>query len=163
MANLLVDRRYANADFPISPPCWRPFSPKRKPSRAVGGGCLALAGPIADDGASARLTNLPWTIDSADLSRRFGLPALRLVNDFAGAAMGAVTSSAGAAVTLQQGARWPRRPASWSAPARAWAWPSCCPKAVAGASSRRRRPCRLCPRRRTAMALWAFLRGGMGA
>ena len=37
------------------------------------GGCLALAGPIADDGRSAHLTNLPLNIDSDALSRRFGL------------------------------------------------------------------------------------------
>ena len=69
-----------------------------------------MAGPIADDGRSARLTNLPWSIDSDDLSSRFGLPGLRLVNDFAAAAMGAVNSSAAHLLTLQQGEPLPGAP-----------------------------------------------------
>lgn len=52
--------------------------------------CLALASPIADDGASARLTNLPWQINARALAARFQLPPITLVNDFAAAAMGAV-------------------------------------------------------------------------
>jgi glucokinase len=101
---LRVDRRYANADFSDFEGVLAAFfaDTQTDPAR-IGGGCLALAGPVADDGRTARLTNLPWTIDSHALSRRFGLPALRLVNDFAGAAMGAVTSSPAQRSTLQQG------------------------------------------------------------
>jgi glucokinase len=102
---LRVDRRYANADFSDFAAVLAAFfaDTQTDPAR-IGGGCLALAGPVADDGRTARLTNLPWIIDSAALSRRFGMPALRLVNDFAGAAMGAVTSSPAQRFTLQQGA-----------------------------------------------------------
>jgi glucokinase len=101
---LLVDRRYANADFKDFAGVLATFlaDTQTDPS-LIGGGCLAVAGPIADDGRSAHLTNLPWRIDSAALSNRFGLPALRLVNDFAGAAMGAVTSSQTQRCTLQPG------------------------------------------------------------
>ena len=65
--------------------------------------CLALAGPVADDGRHAKLTNLPWTIASDALAQRFGMPSPRLVNDFVAAAMGAVTSAAAQRVTLQAG------------------------------------------------------------
>ena len=100
----LDHRRYANADFPDFAAVLAAFlAETRTDTRQVRGGCLALAGPIADDGRSAHLTNLPWNIDSDALSRRFGLPALRLVNDFAGAAMGAVTSSPAQRFTLQPG------------------------------------------------------------
>jgi glucokinase len=101
---LRVDRHYANADFSDFAGVLAAFfaDTQTDPAR-IGGGCLALAGPVADDGRTARLTNLPWNIDSEALSRRFGLPALRLVNDFAGAAMGAVTSSPAQRFTLQQG------------------------------------------------------------
>lgn len=101
---LLLDRRYANADFQDFAGVLDAFfaDTQTEPS-LIGGGCLALAGPIADDGRSAHLTNLPWNIGSDALSRRFGLPALRLVNDFAAAAMGAVTSSPAQRFTLQQG------------------------------------------------------------
>ncbi len=47
--------------------------------------CLAVAGPT--DGHSAQFTNLPWRIDAAALSQRFGLP-FRLVNDFAAVGWG---------------------------------------------------------------------------
>jgi glucokinase len=101
---LVLDRRYANAEFPDFASMLETFfaDTQTDPSQ-IESACLALAGPIADDGHSARLTNLPWTIDSAVLSQRFGLPALRLVNDFAAAALGAVTASPSQLVTLQAG------------------------------------------------------------
>jgi len=101
---LLAHRRYANADFPDFAAVLAAFLADTQTDPAeVGGGCLALAGPIADDGRSAHLTNLPWAIDSVALSSRFGLPRLQLANDFAAAAMGAVTSSQAQRFTLQQG------------------------------------------------------------
>ena len=100
----IFDRRYTNADFPDFTALLAAFlADAQADPGIVTGGCLAVAGPIADDGRSARLTNLPWSIDSAALSLRFGLPALRLVNDFAAAAMGAVASGASHRVTLQAG------------------------------------------------------------
>ncbi|MDP2809504.1 MAG: ROK family protein [Rhodocyclaceae bacterium] len=101
---VLVDRRVANADFEDFAGLLAAFfiETQTDPS-LIGGGCLAVAGPIADDGRSARLTNLPWSIDSDALSHRFGLPALRLANDFAAAALGAVTASSAQRVTLQEG------------------------------------------------------------
>ena len=65
--------------------------------------CLALAGPIADDSASARLTNLPWQIDAQVLATRFKLPPITLVNDFAAAAMGAVLADEAQRYRLQTG------------------------------------------------------------
>jgi glucokinase len=47
---------------------------------------LAVAGPIV--GRSAQLTNAPWLVDADALARRFGIPDVRLVNDFAAAASG---------------------------------------------------------------------------
>ncbi len=101
---LIVDRRYANADYQDFAAVLAAFlrGTNTDPTH-VAGGCLALAGPIADDGASARLTNLPWTIDATELARRFGLPPPRLVNDFAAAAVGAVGTPTTRLVTLQAG------------------------------------------------------------
>ena len=100
----VVDRRYANADFPdFSSVLAAFFADTQTDPSLVTGGCLAIAGPIADDRRSARLTNLPWSIDADTLSRRFGLPALTLANDFAAAALGAVTSSPAQRFTLQEG------------------------------------------------------------
>ncbi|MDP1733191.1 MAG: glucokinase [Sulfuritalea sp.] len=101
---LRVDRRIANADFSDFASLLASFlADTRTDSSLITGGCLAVAGPIADDGRKAALTNLPWTIDVAALSRRFGLPTLRLANDFAAAALGAVTAASTQRVTLQPG------------------------------------------------------------
>ena len=108
---LLVDRRYANADFQDFASLLAAFFAETQTNPAlIAGGCLAVAGPLADDGRSAQLTNLPWQIDSDALSSQFGLPALRLVNDFAAAAMGAVTSTATQLQTLQLGEPLPAAP-----------------------------------------------------
>jgi glucokinase len=69
----------------------------------VEGGCLAVAGPVADDGRSARITNLPWTIDCASLEARFGLRRLCLINDFAGVALGVAAVAPDQLITLQAG------------------------------------------------------------
>jgi glucokinase len=101
---LLVDRRYANADFQSFDEVLAAFlADTQADPKAIAGGCLAVAGPVADDGRSARLTNLPWTIDKDELTKGFGLPALRLANDFAAAALGAVTAPASQLVSLQAG------------------------------------------------------------
>jgi glucokinase len=121
--------------FQTSPPSLPPSSPKPEPipGRSVAV-AFALAGPIADDGRSAHLTNLPWEIDSAVLSSRFGLPTLRLVNDFAGAAMGAVTSSPAQRFALQQGDPLATAPCLVVGAGTAWAWPSSCRSTARGAS-----------------------------
>lgn len=103
-SELVVDRRIANADFPDFASLLAAFfAETRTDPSSITGGCLALAGPIADDGRKAALTNLPWSIDADALSHRFGLPAPRLVNDFAAAALGAVAASSAQLVTLQDG------------------------------------------------------------
>lgn len=101
---LQAERRYANADFQDFAGVLAAFLADTQTDPAqVDGGCLAVAGPIADDGLSAQLTNLPWRIDGADLARRFGLRSLHLANDFAAAAIGAVTSPPAQRHTLQHG------------------------------------------------------------
>jgi len=69
----------------------------------VTGGCLAVAGPVEDSGLSARITNLPWTVDAVRCGAHFGLPPLVLVNDFAAAAAGAAAAAPDDLVTVQAG------------------------------------------------------------
>lgn len=69
----------------------------------VSAGCLAVAGPVSDDGRKAKLTNLPWTLDAVIIESRFKTGPLMLVNDFAGAAMGVTVAPAESVVPLQQG------------------------------------------------------------
>jgi glucokinase len=108
---LIADRRYANADFPDFASLLASFlADTHTLPASLGDGCLALAGPIADCGTSARLTNLPWTIDALDLAQRFSMRPPRLVNDFAAAAVGAVTAQATDLITLQAGEPLPMAP-----------------------------------------------------
>lgn len=93
--------RLASADFQNFPDLLAAFL--RDVTVPVAGGCLAVAGPVAADGRSAKITNLPWTIDCAALETRFGLGPLRLINDFAGVALGVAGLPADQLVTVQLG------------------------------------------------------------
>lgn len=46
--------------------------------------CFGIAGPVVPSatGESAKVTNLPWVIESAALARALGVPCVRLLNDF---------------------------------------------------------------------------------
>lgn len=103
----IVDqRRITSADFQDFAPLLAEFlSDKflRDNTATIDGGCLAVAGPVADDGRSAKITNLPWAIDAAALERQFKLGRLTLVNDFAAAALGVTATPAAELVTLQAG------------------------------------------------------------
>lgn len=70
---------------------------------AIADGCLGLAGPVADDGRSARMTNLPWTVDAEALRGELGTGPLRLINDFAAAALGIEAAGSECRTTLQAG------------------------------------------------------------
>ena len=101
---LIADCRYSNADFQdFSGVLARFLADTHTDPAALTRTCFAVAGPIADDGAAARLTNLPWSLVAADLERDFHLPTPRLVNDFAAAAIGAVTAGSDTLVCLQSG------------------------------------------------------------
>jgi len=65
--------------------------------------CFAVAGPIATNGASANVTNLPWTLDCRKLMKRFNVNRLALVNDFHAVAVGIDTLSDNDVITLQKG------------------------------------------------------------
>ena len=95
------EERLASVDFSDFPALLAAYL--RDDAPAITGGCLAVAGPVADDGRSARITNLPWVIDAAKLEARFGLGPLRLVNDFAAAALGVTVLAPEHRVTLQTG------------------------------------------------------------
>ena len=101
---LTAERRYASADFPdFSSALARYLADTATDPHHITNGCLAIAGPVGDDGVTAKITNLPWTVDTAALAAHFGLPPLRLVNDFAAAAQGAVIADTAHRQTIQAG------------------------------------------------------------
>jgi glucokinase len=68
-------------------------------------GCIAVAGPV--ENGVARLTNLPWSIEEDDLARRFSIPQLSVINDFAAAALGIARLEVSDLLTLQVGVAVP--------------------------------------------------------
>jgi glucokinase len=67
----------------------------------VSGACFAVAGPV--EHGRARLTNLAWQIDEADLARHLPIGRVRVVNDFAAAGLGIPHLPASDLMTLQAG------------------------------------------------------------
>jgi len=63
--------------------------------------CFALAGPVT--GRRMRLTNLPWEIDADELSQRFRIERIKLVNDFAAVGHGIPVLDRSELRTLQEG------------------------------------------------------------
>lgn len=99
---LHAHRRLASADFREFDALLADYL-RGVPER-IDGGCLAVAGPVADDGRTAKITNLPWTIAAAALEARFGFGCLRLINDFAGVALGVATLAPDQLIVVQAGA-----------------------------------------------------------
>ncbi|MDD5248877.1 MAG: glucokinase [Rhodocyclaceae bacterium] len=98
-------RRYACADFASFAALFARFrSDADAHAAGVRGACLAVAGPVDDGGLTAKITNLPWTVDAVACGAAFGLAACALVNDFAAAAAGIAAVAPADLVTLQAGA-----------------------------------------------------------
>lgn len=70
-------------------------------ARSISGACFAVAGPVVR--GRARLTNLPWQPDETEIGRRFGLPSVRIINDFAAAGRGVEHLAPEDLLTLQSG------------------------------------------------------------
>ncbi|MBE9154947.1 glucokinase [Cyanobium sp. LEGE 06113] len=75
---LLRSERYPSAEWPDLAPMVQAFLGSDSPPAAA---CFAVAGPV--QGGEAHLTNLPWQLSEAELSRDTGIERVNLVNDFA--------------------------------------------------------------------------------
>ncbi|MBI1194270.1 MAG: glucokinase [Gammaproteobacteria bacterium] len=65
--------------------------------------CLAVAGPVMEGGARARVTNLPWALDADAVSTRFSFKKTIIINDFEAMGYGVDCLDPGDSVTLQIG------------------------------------------------------------
>ncbi|MBF7730612.1 glucokinase [Pseudomonas sp. N040] len=52
-----------------------------RPGEQPDSACIAAAGPLSN--GRLQLTNLPWLLDAAAISRQYAIPRVRLLNDFA--------------------------------------------------------------------------------
>lgn len=69
---------------------------------AIAAACFGVAGPVI--GRTARITNLPWTIDAAALSARLGGIPVALLNDLQATALGTLVLPGTAFAVLQPAA-----------------------------------------------------------
>jgi glucokinase len=84
----------------------------REAEPSIAAACFGVAGPVRETagGQHVRLTNLPWEIDGGELARAFGIPRVRLINDFQAIGYGIEALSEPDFVVLQQGEPEPHGP-----------------------------------------------------
>lgn len=71
----------------------------------LAGACFGVAGPV--HGGTAKITNLPWTIDASALSARLGGVPVTLLNDLQATALGVLAIPPDAFAALQEPAEPP--------------------------------------------------------
>ena len=70
-------------------------------------GCIGVAGPVdidADGVCVAKVTNLPWWLDTKDLASKFSLQRLHLINDFEAVAYGIAALNSDEILVIQAAA-----------------------------------------------------------
>ncbi len=102
----LLRQSYSSTAYPGFQPLLDDFCLRIKPvtSFTPTAACLGVAGPIRHQGDQqlARITNLPWQLDSRQLSLSIGCPT-RLINDFEAVGYGIGTLHAEDCTILQAG------------------------------------------------------------
>lgn len=100
---VLYERVYASADFADATALLRQFmrdaQTQAKPE-SLTPACLTLALPGAVFTQQAKLTNLDWTLDAADLQATLGIATVQFINDFQAAATGVATLTASDTLAL---------------------------------------------------------------
>jgi glucokinase len=69
--------------------------------RAIEHACLGIAGPVIDN--RVKTSNLPWTVDGAEIARAFSIPRVELINDLVAMGEGIATLAPGDFAVLQEG------------------------------------------------------------
>jgi glucokinase len=73
-------RTFSTLDFPDLPSMIASFLEDDDTRRAsISTACFGVAGPVI--GESAELTNVPWKVDARQVSAKFGMTRVRLLND----------------------------------------------------------------------------------
>jgi glucokinase len=98
-------KRYSAADHPhfdgVLRVFFRQWAAQRRPPVKIARACFGVAGPVLDN--HVQMTNLPWLVDGDAIAAAFGIPHVRVSNDFAAAARGIDMLQAADLVTLQPG------------------------------------------------------------
>lgn len=105
-AEALTERRFDSGAFDGLASMLENFLAQASVAEKIRSACFAVAGPVR--GRLVRLTNLPWSIDAAEIETRFGIARVELINDFQAAALGVDALAPQDLVTLQTGQAEPR-------------------------------------------------------
>jgi len=105
----LAERRFESAAYDGLMSIVREFLRTADPAGAVvpDTACFGVAGPVtpAPHGQVARVTNLPWMIETRAMERELGIPRVRLINDFQAVAFVVETLLPQELIPLQAGER----------------------------------------------------------
>lgn len=105
--HVLYEKRYLSSEFESFEPMLQTFLKDSGSAGAMGDAprvdalTLALPGLVSD--SSARLTNLPWTIEKQSLKDTFGIKDVYFMNDFQASAFGTGTLQEKDRITLNPG------------------------------------------------------------
>lgn len=75
----VTDKRYQARDYPSLEAVVKQFVSEIKPAETITAACFGVPGPVRN--GRLKLTNLPWLLDSRDLSRDLNIEHLFLIND----------------------------------------------------------------------------------
>ncbi len=99
---LIHERGFACADFPSLEAVVEAFLAEPAAAGArIEAACFGVAGPVV--GGSAKITNLPWTIDASALSQLLGGVPVSLLNDLQATALGMLELPESSLAVVQPG------------------------------------------------------------
>ncbi len=104
---LIAEQRFESGAYNGLLPLAREFLRMTGSTLAPDAACFGIAGPIAPapDGQIARVTNLPWVVESAPIVKDLAIPRVRLINDFQAVGYGIEALRPEDFVVLQSGER----------------------------------------------------------
>lgn len=100
---VLGEQRFENRHYSDFLPLLGEFLRAAPSASGIERACIAIAGPVNQTagGQFARITNLPWQIDSSSLALATGIPWMTLINDFQAVGYGIETLPGSDLVALQ--------------------------------------------------------------
>ena len=106
---LVFENTYGTGDHPTFESCVEDlYEDSGVDASEVTAACFAVAGPVADDRCD--MTNLSWVVDGPALAKKFGIDAVKVINDFAAVGYGVLDLKPDEIVTLNAGKKDPVGP-----------------------------------------------------
>lgn len=98
---LIHKRRFECCDYESFELILAAFLAEIESAYRIAVACLAIAGPVGEN--SAKVTNLPWVIERAELAHRFNIDTVVLCNDFEAVGYGIAALGEQDYLTIQAG------------------------------------------------------------